>query len=184
MEADNFSHLHHYIHRSLSSCWIDLMPAVGIYDPSRSKASALTPALRYFAHTLTERRESTGVVNTHDISPQGIQSMLHMPMIERRRGFDPPQYLLARAIDEDDTEDILDDIPAFQEDLPSRPPPSHRIVHAAASLSKVFDHLHRFEQYRTQQFDSIETTLQQIFQHFHILPPAPPPHDLAVNVDF
>ncbi|PPS01284.1 hypothetical protein GOBAR_AA19382 [Gossypium barbadense] len=103
------------------------MPVVGIYDPSRSKASALAPALRYLhallAHILTERRESTGVVNTHDISPQGIQSMLHMPMIECRRGFDPPQYLLARAIDEDDTEDILDDIPAFQEGPPSRPPP-------------------------------------------------------------
>ncbi|PPS01881.1 hypothetical protein GOBAR_AA18780 [Gossypium barbadense] len=40
------------------------------YDPSRSKASALPPSLRYLhailAHTLTGRRESTYVVNTHD----------------------------------------------------------------------------------------------------------------------
>ncbi|PPR90897.1 hypothetical protein GOBAR_AA29785 [Gossypium barbadense] len=41
------------------------------HSPSRrSKASALPPSLRYLhailAHTLTGRRESTGVVNTHD----------------------------------------------------------------------------------------------------------------------
>ncbi|PPS10114.1 hypothetical protein GOBAR_AA10528 [Gossypium barbadense] len=40
------------------------------YNPSRSKASALPPSLRYLhailAHTITGRGESTGVVNTHD----------------------------------------------------------------------------------------------------------------------
>ncbi|PPR82306.1 hypothetical protein GOBAR_AA38410 [Gossypium barbadense] len=132
---------------------IYLQPATDIYNPSHSKASALARALRYLhallAHTLTRRRESTGVINTHDayflwsmrqghifdlayfvalafrhqterhrkgvisISPYGIQSMLHMRIIERRRGFNPPQYRLARAIDKDDTEDILDNIPAF-----------------------------------------------------------------------
>ncbi|PPS17190.1 hypothetical protein GOBAR_AA03388 [Gossypium barbadense] len=48
----------------------DLVPTSTTYDPSRSKASALPPSLRYLhailAHTLTERRESTGVVTTHD----------------------------------------------------------------------------------------------------------------------
>ncbi|PPS13299.1 hypothetical protein GOBAR_AA07348 [Gossypium barbadense] len=68
-------------------------------------------------------------------------------MIERSRGFDLPQYRLARATDEDNAEDIPDDIPAFQEDPPSQPPPSHRPVHTAASISEVSNHLHRFEQY-------------------------------------
>ncbi|PPR99968.1 hypothetical protein GOBAR_AA20698 [Gossypium barbadense] len=47
-----------------------LAPFSSTYDPSRSKASAFPPSLRYLhailAHTLTGRRESTGVVNTHD----------------------------------------------------------------------------------------------------------------------
>ncbi|PPS15339.1 hypothetical protein GOBAR_AA05239 [Gossypium barbadense] len=57
MEADNFPHLHRYIHYVPSSCWSAMMPATGIYDPNRSKASALAPALRYL-HTLSrETRE-------------------------------------------------------------------------------------------------------------------------------
>ncbi|PPS01497.1 hypothetical protein GOBAR_AA19166 [Gossypium barbadense] len=71
------------------------------------------------------------------MSPQGIQSMLHMRMIERRRRFDPPQYRLARAADEDDDEDISDDIPPVQDEPPSQPPPRHHPIHAAASLSEV-----------------------------------------------
>ncbi|PPR90052.1 hypothetical protein GOBAR_AA30634 [Gossypium barbadense] len=71
--------------------------------------------------------------------------MLHMRMIKHHRGFDPPQYQLARATDEDYAEDILDDILAFQEDPPSQPPLSHRPVHAAASLSEgSFDSLSVF----------------------------------------
>ncbi|PPS02688.1 hypothetical protein GOBAR_AA17974 [Gossypium barbadense] len=195
MEADHFPHLYCHIHRSPSSCWIGLMPTTGIYDPSRSKALALALALRYLhaflAHTLTGRRESTGVVNTHDayflwmaqsssltlisqVSQKGIQSMLHMRMIERRRGFEPLQYRLARATDEDDAEDIPDDIPAFQEDPPSQPPLSHRQVHAAASLSDVSDHLHRFEQYCTQRFTRFSQWVllrnkQTIFHDCHVL---------------
>ncbi|PPR97853.1 hypothetical protein GOBAR_AA22815 [Gossypium barbadense] len=140
-----------------------LTPLSSTYDSSLSKASALPPSLRYLhailAHTLTRRRESTGVINTHDayylwcmanahvtdlayfiafairhqteqhrkgvisiglyvtrlarhfglintmaqssaltligqISPQGITTMLHMRMIERRPGTDPLQYYL------------------------------------------------------------------------------------------
>lgn len=71
MEADNFPHLYRHIHYSLSSCWAALIPATGIYDPSPFKVSSLSPALRYLhailAHTLIERREGTGVVNTHDV---------------------------------------------------------------------------------------------------------------------
>ncbi|PPS10195.1 hypothetical protein GOBAR_AA10451 [Gossypium barbadense] len=64
------------------------------------------------------------------MSPQGISSMLRMRMIERRHGFDPLQYCLARATYEDDPEDIPNEIPSFQEDPPSQPPASHRPVHA------------------------------------------------------
>ncbi|PPR95399.1 hypothetical protein GOBAR_AA25270 [Gossypium barbadense] len=57
MEADDFPHLHRQIHYSPSSCWDSLSPIAGAYDPSRSKASALSPALRYIhallAYTLT-----------------------------------------------------------------------------------------------------------------------------------
>ncbi|PPR92167.1 hypothetical protein GOBAR_AA28506 [Gossypium barbadense] len=47
-----------------------LVPGSTTYNPSRSKASALPPSLRYLhailAHMITRRRESTGVVNTDD----------------------------------------------------------------------------------------------------------------------
>ncbi|KAK5836090.1 hypothetical protein PVK06_011839 [Gossypium arboreum] len=47
-----------------------LAPLFSTYDPSRLKASALTPSLRYLhailAHTLIGRREITGVSNTYD----------------------------------------------------------------------------------------------------------------------
>ncbi|KAK5846504.1 hypothetical protein PVK06_002794 [Gossypium arboreum] len=69
MEADDFPHLNRQIHYSPSSCWEDLSPLVGVYDPNRLKASALSPALRYvhtlLTHTLTGRRESTGVTERH-----------------------------------------------------------------------------------------------------------------------
>ncbi|PPS20036.1 hypothetical protein GOBAR_AA00528 [Gossypium barbadense] len=59
MEADNFPHLHRHIHYAPSSCWASLMPATGVYDPSCSKASALSPTLLYLhallAHTLTRQ---------------------------------------------------------------------------------------------------------------------------------
>ncbi|PPR89764.1 hypothetical protein GOBAR_AA30921 [Gossypium barbadense] len=148
------------------SCWRAFVPALATYDPSRSKASALAPSLRYLhailAHTLTGRRESTSIANTHDayflwsmehgnifflayfitlaihhqterhrkgvisigpyvtrlaryfgllntaaqsssltlisqMSPQGILSMLHMRMIEKRCGTYPPQYCLIQS---------------------------------------------------------------------------------------
>ncbi|PPS16702.1 hypothetical protein GOBAR_AA03877 [Gossypium barbadense] len=45
-------------------------PCTASYNPSSSKASVLPPSLRYLhailAHTITGRRESIGVVNTHD----------------------------------------------------------------------------------------------------------------------
>ncbi|PPS01263.1 hypothetical protein GOBAR_AA19402 [Gossypium barbadense] len=130
----------------------------------------LADTVRGLLTTASWDEQSSSLTFIGQMSPHGIQSMLHMRMIERRRGFDPPQYRLARATDEDDAEDSPDDIPIFQEDPPSQPPPSHRPVHVAASISEVSDHLHRFEQYCTQRFDSIKATLKQICQHFHISP--------------
>ncbi|KAK5839884.1 hypothetical protein PVK06_008735 [Gossypium arboreum] len=70
MDDDDFDTLHCHIHVSLSNYWRALVPDSATYDPSHSKASALSPSLRYLhailAHTLTGRGESTGVVNTHD----------------------------------------------------------------------------------------------------------------------
>ncbi|KAK5839882.1 hypothetical protein PVK06_008730 [Gossypium arboreum] len=59
-----------HIHFSPSKRWHTLVPGVASYNPSRSKASVLPPSLRYLhailSHTITGRRESTGVVKTHD----------------------------------------------------------------------------------------------------------------------
>ncbi|PPR81294.1 hypothetical protein GOBAR_AA39420 [Gossypium barbadense] len=62
MEEEDMNALPCNIHISLSLCWKALAPLSSTYDPSRSKASALTPSLRYLhtilAHTLTGRREA------------------------------------------------------------------------------------------------------------------------------
>ncbi|KAK5775725.1 hypothetical protein PVK06_043658 [Gossypium arboreum] len=70
MEEEDMNAIPRNIHISPSLCWKALAPLSSIYDPSRSKTLALAPSLRYLhailSHTLTGRRESTGVVNTHD----------------------------------------------------------------------------------------------------------------------
>ncbi|KAK5845379.1 hypothetical protein PVK06_001555 [Gossypium arboreum] len=70
MEEEDMNALPRNIHISPSLCWKALAPLSSAYDPSRSKASALPPSLHYLyailAHTLTGRRESTGVVNTRN----------------------------------------------------------------------------------------------------------------------
>ncbi|PPR91449.1 hypothetical protein GOBAR_AA29237 [Gossypium barbadense] len=69
-EKNGLHALNRHIHHSTSQCWDALVSGSATYNPSRSKASALPPSLRYLhavlAHTLIGRRESTGVVNTHD----------------------------------------------------------------------------------------------------------------------
>ncbi|PPR90637.1 hypothetical protein GOBAR_AA30047 [Gossypium barbadense] len=69
-EENDLDTLNHHIYRSPSRCWDALVPGPATYNPSRSKASVLPPFLRYLhailAHTITGRRESTGVINTHD----------------------------------------------------------------------------------------------------------------------
>ncbi|KAK5811503.1 hypothetical protein PVK06_026841 [Gossypium arboreum] len=69
-DKNDLNTLHHHIHYSPSKCRDALVPGSATYDPSHSKASALSPSLRYLhailAHTLTGRRESTSIINTHD----------------------------------------------------------------------------------------------------------------------
>ncbi|PPR92596.1 hypothetical protein GOBAR_AA28075 [Gossypium barbadense] len=69
-EENDLDTLNRHIHRSPSRCWEALVPGGATYSPSRSKASALPPSLRYLhailAHTITGRQENTGIVNTHD----------------------------------------------------------------------------------------------------------------------
>ncbi|PPS03854.1 hypothetical protein GOBAR_AA16815 [Gossypium barbadense] len=70
-EENELHALSHHIHFSPSKCWHSLAPSTTSYNPSRSKASVLPPSLKYLhailAHTIIGRRESTGVVNTHDV---------------------------------------------------------------------------------------------------------------------
>ncbi|KAK5825267.1 hypothetical protein PVK06_020081 [Gossypium arboreum] len=70
MEEEDMNALPRNIHISPFLCWKALAPLSSNYDLSRPKASAFLPSLRYLhailAHTLTGRREITGIVNTHD----------------------------------------------------------------------------------------------------------------------
>ncbi|PPS11304.1 hypothetical protein GOBAR_AA09334 [Gossypium barbadense] len=70
-EENELHALTRYIHFSPSKCWHTLALSTASYNPSHSKASVLPPSLRYLhailAHMIIGRRESTGVVNTHDV---------------------------------------------------------------------------------------------------------------------
>ncbi|KAK5785592.1 hypothetical protein PVK06_040193 [Gossypium arboreum] len=69
-EENELHALTRHIHFYPSKCWHTLALGMASYNPNRSKASVLPPSLRYLhailAHTITGRRESTSVVNTHD----------------------------------------------------------------------------------------------------------------------
>ncbi|KAK5775628.1 hypothetical protein PVK06_043541 [Gossypium arboreum] len=130
ISVGNFLQLNRHIHYSPSYCWIDLTASQIRYDMSRSKASALAPALRYLhallAHTLTGRRESIGVINTHDAyflwSRRQVTQSSSLMLI----GQMSPQGIQRG--------------PTFSATTES--PTSSW----AASLSEVSDHLHHFEQ--------------------------------------
>ncbi|PPS09728.1 hypothetical protein GOBAR_AA10911 [Gossypium barbadense] len=83
-EENDLDTLSRHIHFSSSKCWHTLTPDAASYNPSRSKASVLPPSMRYLyailAHTITGRRESTGVVNTHDA--YFLWCMLHGHIID------------------------------------------------------------------------------------------------------
>ncbi|PPS08204.1 hypothetical protein GOBAR_AA12437 [Gossypium barbadense] len=69
-EENDLNALNRHIHHSPLKCWDALAPSAASYNPNCSKASVLPLSLKYlhaiFAHTLTGRGESTGVINTHD----------------------------------------------------------------------------------------------------------------------
>ncbi|KAH1122356.1 hypothetical protein J1N35_005516 [Gossypium stocksii] len=93
LEEENLSELHCHIHVSLVNYWCALIPSQPTYDPSSSKATNLAPSLRYIyallVHTLTGKRKSTGVVNTHDA--YFLWSMAHIHVIDLA-------YFIAHAI--------------------------------------------------------------------------------------
>ncbi|KAK5834398.1 hypothetical protein PVK06_018276 [Gossypium arboreum] len=124
MTFENFVQLHRHIHYSPSCCWSDLTASTVPYDASRSKATSLPPTLHYIhailAHTLTERRESTGVVNTTDA-----------------------YFLWSMATGHDEPDDITDDVPPPHEDPPPLPPPCHQPL--AATLTDLSERFTRFE---------------------------------------
>ncbi|KAK5835867.1 hypothetical protein PVK06_011581 [Gossypium arboreum] len=81
-EENELHALSRHIHFSPSKCWHTLAPSTTSYNPSRSKASVLPPSLRYLhailAHTITGRRERTGIVNTHDVNFLWCMSQGHV----------------------------------------------------------------------------------------------------------
>ncbi|KAK5833242.1 hypothetical protein PVK06_017062 [Gossypium arboreum] len=141
----------------------------------------VTRLVRHFG-LLNTAAQSSSLTLIGQMSPQGILSMLHMRIIEKRRGTHPPQYRLAQLTEEEDPEDITDDVPPRHEDPPSQPPPIHRPVHAAASYSNISKRLNRFEQRCFQCFDHIDAPLHQICQHLYISSP-PPPREPSGNDD-
>ncbi|PPR95624.1 hypothetical protein GOBAR_AA25045 [Gossypium barbadense] len=129
-----------------------LVPGGATYNPSRSRASALPPSLRYLhailAYTITGRflsivAQESSLTIIGQMSPQGISSMLSMRMIERGQGTYPPQYRPAQSIEEEAYKDIPDDVPPQHEDPPTQPP--HPLVqfmrrlHMLTSLSASVD---------------------------------------------
>ncbi|PPS20459.1 hypothetical protein GOBAR_AA00111 [Gossypium barbadense] len=186
-EKNDLHALNRRIYRYPSRCWDALVPYRATYNPSRSKASALPPSLRYLhailAHTITGRRESTSVTRwsgigkgSSPLAPMllGISSMLSMRMIEKCRRTYPSQYRLTQCTEEEAYEDIPDDVPSQHKDPPSQPPPPFRPVHVAALYANISECLTRFEQQCFQRFDNIDATLQQICQHLYISSSVPP----------
>ncbi|PPS09394.1 hypothetical protein GOBAR_AA11250 [Gossypium barbadense] len=125
MGADNFLHLYRHIHYSPSCCWTVITASQIPYDASRSKATSLSPVLRYIhallAHTLTARRESTGVTDRH--RKGSICLSPYVTHLARHTGPVLDPYI----------KDFTDDVPPYHEDPPQPPPLSYRHAPSAAS---------------------------------------------------
>ncbi|PPS09440.1 hypothetical protein GOBAR_AA11204 [Gossypium barbadense] len=125
-EENDLHALHCHIYRSLSRFWDTLVLDGAPYNLSHSKASALPPSLRYLhailAHTITGRRESTGVVNTHNAC-----FLWHVIDLA---------YCIALAI-QHQTERHR----KGYKDPPTQPPPPSRPVHAVASYADISERL-------------------------------------------
>ncbi|PPR94383.1 hypothetical protein GOBAR_AA26289 [Gossypium barbadense] len=113
------------------------------FNPSRSKASALPPSLRYLhailAHMITGRRESTGFVNNHDAF--FLWCMSHGHVIDLA-------YFISLTIQhqtERHKKGVIS-IDLYADDPSSYPPSPSRPVYAAASYADISECLTRFEQ--------------------------------------
>ncbi|PPS14931.1 hypothetical protein GOBAR_AA05657 [Gossypium barbadense] len=147
-EENDLDTLNSHIHHSPSQCWDVLVPG---------------------------RRESTGIVNTHEVYFLWCTSYGYVidlsyfiaftiqHQTERHR-----KGVISIGPYEEAYEDIPDDVPPQHEDPPSQPPLPSRPVHAAASYADISERLTQFKQHCFQRFDNIDATLQQICQHLHI----------------
>ncbi|KAK5794178.1 hypothetical protein PVK06_035387 [Gossypium arboreum] len=70
----------------------------------------VTHLARHFG-LLNTAAQSSALTLIGQMSLQGITTMLHMQIIERRCGTDPPRYRFWHAIDEENLEDSLDGVP-------------------------------------------------------------------------
>ncbi|PPS08198.1 hypothetical protein GOBAR_AA12450 [Gossypium barbadense] len=153
--------LHHHIYYYPSKCWKDLNGHVFDFayfialairhqtERHRREVISIGPYVTQLAQhfgLLNTMSQSSSLTLIGQMSPQGLSSMFHIRMIEKQRGTYPPQYRLVQSTEEEDLEDITDDVCPRHEDPPSQPPPIHRSVHAAASLSDISECLTRFEQ--------------------------------------
>ncbi|PPS13928.1 hypothetical protein GOBAR_AA06650 [Gossypium barbadense] len=159
MEENNLDTLNRHIHHSPSRSWDALVPGGATYNPSHSKASALPPSLRYLhtilAHTITGRRENTGVVNTHDA--YFLWCMSHGYIIDLA-------YFIALATQHHTERHRkgLISIGPYHEDPPTQPPPPSRPVHAAASYADISECLTRSS---SNVFNDL-TTLMLLYSRF------------------
>ncbi|KAH1074750.1 hypothetical protein J1N35_027078 [Gossypium stocksii] len=104
----------------------------------------VTRLARHFGLLNTPEQSST-LTLVSQMSPQGISTMIHMRMIERLRGVDPPQYRLLHSDSQNDPKDFTDDIPLHHDDPPHPPSSSHRPVSFASILTDLFERFTRFE---------------------------------------
>ncbi|PPR95572.1 hypothetical protein GOBAR_AA25095 [Gossypium barbadense] len=103
-------------------------PEFKIRETHRKKLWHMGPYVTRLARhfeLLNTAAQSSSLTLISQMSPQGISSMLHMRMIEKRQGTHPPQYRLALSTEEEDPEDITDDVPPHHGDPSSQPPPPH-----------------------------------------------------------
>ncbi|PPR97499.1 hypothetical protein GOBAR_AA23167 [Gossypium barbadense] len=118
-----------------SRCWAKLTLSQTLYDASRLKATSLSLALwpymirltRYFGLLDTPEKFST-LTLVSQMSPKRISSMIHMRMIEQRRGVDPPQHRLFHSGTQYEPEDFTDDVPLHHENPLQPSPLSHRPI--------------------------------------------------------
>ncbi|PPR97962.1 hypothetical protein GOBAR_AA22707 [Gossypium barbadense] len=93
-----------YIHTLLAHMLTGRKKSSGVIDRHRKGLICLGPYMtclaRHFSLFDTLEMSST-LTLVGQMAPRGISSMIHIRMIERRHGFDPPQYKLVHSDDQD-----------------------------------------------------------------------------------